>query len=380
MICYEMSSKRTDGRRHIKLALHEIHPDNTHYNINGITYLEKYTVANGNSIIGMPICAAFLDESEKAVPFDHGFTGIDGAMPLYEDSLQVGAAESWGIEDIEIDGEKKRVCYCEGYINEQRYPNFVKWLEEKQASGDQVFGSVEFVGVNDSGIVYDGGYKEKGRIPMEYRYSGYCILTVKPADNTAVMMEFNQIKKEEESEMDEKVLSLLIGAIKEAMSEKTERDMEMERKLNEVNAKCSEYEKNLAEKDKKIDEMNAKCEEYQAAISKKDEEINACKTDAEKNAAELTRLREQEKKTELNKALENYTDEEKGFAKNELDAFEKDPLNVEVNSIIDKINMEIGKKAKAKQVEINSKNDDIYDSMNDYDMDHELDFSNMVSI
>ena len=56
-----------DGRRRVKFALHEIYPDETRCNINGITYLEEYSRKNANSIIGMPLCAAFLDD-EKEVP------------------------------------------------------------------------------------------------------------------------------------------------------------------------------------------------------------------------------------------------------------------------------------------------------------------------
>ena len=34
------------GRRKVKLALHEIYPDRTQWNRNGITYLEQYTRDN----------------------------------------------------------------------------------------------------------------------------------------------------------------------------------------------------------------------------------------------------------------------------------------------------------------------------------------------
>lgn len=65
--------------------------------------------------------------------------------------------------------------------NEARYPKFVKWIEDKIADGITIRGSVEFVGTkeNDGEIIYDGGWKEQGRIPMIYDYSGYCILSVK---------------------------------------------------------------------------------------------------------------------------------------------------------------------------------------------------------
>ena len=40
-----------DGRRRVKFALHEIYPDETHCNANGITYLEEYSRKNADSII-----------------------------------------------------------------------------------------------------------------------------------------------------------------------------------------------------------------------------------------------------------------------------------------------------------------------------------------
>ena len=75
--CEISEAKRSDGRRRVKLVLHEIHQDRNHYNKNGISYNEQYVRNNADSIIGMPICATFLD-SEKDIPYDHGMTGQDG--------------------------------------------------------------------------------------------------------------------------------------------------------------------------------------------------------------------------------------------------------------------------------------------------------------
>ncbi|RGF93320.1 hypothetical protein DXA02_07560 [Ruminococcus sp. AM54-1NS] len=74
--CEISEAKRSDGRRRVKLVLHEIHQDRNHYNKNGISYNEQYVRDNADSIIGMPICATFLD-SEKDIPYDHGMTGQD---------------------------------------------------------------------------------------------------------------------------------------------------------------------------------------------------------------------------------------------------------------------------------------------------------------
>lgn len=41
------------GRRKLKIVLHEIYPDENHWNINGITYLEQYTRDNADTVKGM---------------------------------------------------------------------------------------------------------------------------------------------------------------------------------------------------------------------------------------------------------------------------------------------------------------------------------------
>lgn len=185
------------GRRKVKLILHEIHPDRQHWNRNGITYLEQYTRDNADSIKGMPLCAEFLDD-DKEVPYGHGLTGHIKNMPVFEDSVQVGAFEDWSIEDIEIDGKMRRCLCATGYINESRYPNFVRWLEKQLESGSQVYGSIEFSGTkdNDGEIIYDGGWKEQGRVPMIYDYIGHSLISITPADDAALLTAFDMMRGE----------------------------------------------------------------------------------------------------------------------------------------------------------------------------------------
>ncbi|WP_373217696.1 hypothetical protein [Ruminococcus sp. 5_1_39BFAA] len=181
------------GRRELKVALHEIYPDATQWNENGITYLEQYTRDNADSVKGMPLCAEFMD-SDKDVPYGHGLTGTKGNLPIFEDSEQVGAFEDWSIEDVEIDGVMKRCLCAKGYINEARYPKFVAWLEKEIQKGNTVYGSVEFCGTedNEGEIIYDGGWKEEGRVPMVYDYLGFAIISIRPADASAILIELNQ--------------------------------------------------------------------------------------------------------------------------------------------------------------------------------------------
>ena len=185
------------GRKKVKVVLHEIYPDRTHWNRNGITYLEQYTRDNADSVKGMPLCAEFLDD-DKEVPYGHGLTGQIRNMPVFEDSVQVGAFEDWSIEDVEIDGKMRRCLCAIGYINESRYPKFVEWLEKQLESGSPVYGSVEFSGTkdNDGEIIYDGGWKEQGRVPMVYDYIGHSIISIAPADDAALMLSFDMARDE----------------------------------------------------------------------------------------------------------------------------------------------------------------------------------------
>ena len=66
---YEISSEnKIAGRRPIKVVLHEIFPDNTRWQENGISWKEEYVQANLHSVVGMSIVAEFLTE-DRDVPY-----------------------------------------------------------------------------------------------------------------------------------------------------------------------------------------------------------------------------------------------------------------------------------------------------------------------
>lgn len=364
-----------NGRRKVKFALHEIYPDSTHWNRNGITYLEQYTRDNADSVKGMPLCAEFLDD-DKDVPYGHGLTGHIKNMPVFEDSVQVGSFEDWSIEDVEIDGEIHRCLCATGYINEGRYPKFVKWIEDQLANGKKLRGSVEFVGTkdNDGEIIYDGGWKEQGRIPMIYDYSGYCILSIKPSDPSAILIELNQFKNNlEDVEMNEELNKALSGfktdiinAFKDTRNvEVNEQVSNLESKVAELNSKVTELNATIEEKDKEIEELNKKCEEANAEVDKKDEEAKNKEDElnsviAEKDA-ELNTMKKERKVAELNQALSSFTDEEKKYAEAEINAFNEDPFSVEINSITTKIEAASYRKMREDQKTQNSEINSIKD-------------------
>lgn len=366
-----------NGRRRVKLILHEIYPDTTQWNRNGITYLEQYTRDNADSVKGMPLCAEFLDD-DKDIPYGHGLTGQINNMPVFEDSVQVGVCEDWSIEDIEIEGSIHRCLCATGYINEGRYPKFVKWIEDQLADGVTISGSVEFVGTkdNEGEIIYDGGWKEEGRIPMIYDYSGYCILSVKPSDPSAILIELNQFKDTnlEVIEMNEEMKNALsalessvISAFKETRNvEVNEQVTSLEAQVAELNAKIAELNIEIESKNAKIAELNQKCKDAEENACKKVEESECKVKEAEDNACkakkELNKLKKANKITELNQALSCFTEEEKSFAKDEIEAFNADPFSVEINSITEKIEAasyrKLREEQKARTVEVNSIKDE----------------------
>lgn len=367
------SKKAKGGRRYIKMALLTIHEAERETNLNGIHWKEEYILKNIETAQNMPICCEFTDES-KTIPLGHGFTEQivdenDNPLPVFTDSEVVGTIEKAQIETLNINGEDKKVLVGEGYLYNQRYPNFVKWLKNSMADGE-VKSSVEIVGTEDNNnvIVYEGESTKDYRIPMEFSFSGTAILSVKEADENAIVLEAaslnksNDNKRESEDEtMDEKTINLICDSVKNAVSETNSKNSEYETKIAELNA-------SIAEKDNQISELNA-------SIAEKDNQISELNAEKEKWVSEKTdyekalgEAKAKEKLAELNSAIEGFTEEQRAFAKDEIEAFKADPMNSEINSITDKIYREIGKTAleNAKVVETNSVDDttDIFGEIN----------------
>jgi uncharacterized coiled-coil protein SlyX len=225
--------------------------------------------------------------------------------------------------------------------------------------------SIELVGTeeNNNQIVYDGEATAEYRTPMIYSYSGTAILSVKEADENAVVLEAASLNKNnnvesEVNEMDEKTLGLIADAVKGAVTETNSKNAEYEAKITELN-------QTIADKDSKIAELNASVAEIQAAIDavKAEMEQKSRELDAaweEKAALEkaLGEAKAKERLGELNTAIAGFTDEQKGFAKDEIEKFNADPVNSEINSVVDAIYRGIGKQSMEKKnepvVEINS--------------------------
>lgn len=365
----EMGSRKTKGgRRYIKMALHTIHENEEDVQGNGLHWVEKYVLNNIDTAVNMPICVEFADDT-KTFPIGHGYTDQiqdenGNPMPIFENSEVVGTIEKAQIETITVNDSNVKVLVGEGYLFDQRYPNFVKWLKENMAT-NSIKSSIELVGTeeNNNQIVYDGEATAEYRTPMIYSYSGTAILSVKEADENAVVLEAASLNKNnnvesEVNEMDEKTLGLIADAVKGAVTETNSKNAEYEAKITELN-------QTIADKDSKIAELNASVAEIQAAIDsvKAEMEQKSRELDAaweEKAALEkaLGEAKAKERLGELNTAISGFTDEQKGFAKDEIEKFNADPVNSEINSVVDAIYRGIGKQSMEKKnepvVEINS--------------------------
>ena len=368
----EMGSKKTkSGRRYIKMALHTIHQNDEDVQDNGLHWVKKYVLNNIDTAVNMPICVEFTDDS-KTVPLGHGYTDQiedenGNPMPVFENSEVVGVIEKAQIETITVNDSEVEVLAGEGYLFDQRYPNFVKWLKSNMET-NTIKSSIELVGTeeNNNQIVYDGEVTAEHRTPMVYSYSGTAILSVKEADENAVVLEAASLNKNNKKEsevnvMDEKTLGLIADAVKGAVTETNAKNAEYEAKITELN-------QTIADKDSKIAELNASVEEVQSAlnavraeIEQKSNELDAAWEEKRALEVALGEAKAKERLGELNSAIAGFTEEQKNFAKDEIEKFNADPVNVEINTVIDAIYRGIGKQSVEKKeesvVEINSSAD-----------------------
>lgn len=355
---YEISSERTvAGRRPIKVVLHEIFPNTDSWQDNGISWNEQYTRDNLQSVVGMSIVAEFLTD-DRDIPYGHGMTDIRDNMPIFEDATMVGHFDKAYVDDVEIDGVTKRVLIAEGTLDEMRYPRFVAWLREHMAES-VVKGSVEIVGKpeNDGHIIYSGGWKEQGRVPQIYDYSGYAILGVKPADEAAIVMELNNKKQDdkEDCNMDEKLKNELMAVISGAISETNSKWDEYYANVQAKEAEIAQLHADIQSKEAEIAQLRADMEKYQADKA-------AAEAGLSEANAKIAAMEDEKAKAELNAALSPYTEEQRAVAQEDINAFNANPGSVEINSIIGKICTEMVRVAReaSKVAETNASNIDVF--------------------
>ena len=358
-ICELSESQARGGKRPIKMILHRIMDTPDDYQDNGISWKEEYVREAIKRIAPAEIIVDYLDKGMTADETEiagHGLIGQgvdhDGKpMPMFSTTSEVvGSITGAEVATVDIDGVPTKVLLAEGVLYEHRCPGLVDYLKREIPNGN-VMGSVEIVGTpeNNNVIVYEDGYKEHGRVPMQYEYSGYAILSgsVPPADASSRVLELNN---KEDGSMDETKLRGFVDEIK------TELHAVLDDKANLTN-EVNSLNESVAAKDAELNEANEK-------VAALESEVNQLKADAETKDAKIAELEQKvadfEKKNrvaELESALADYSEAEKAYAKDEIDAFKADPMNSEINSVVNKICVSIV--ADRKNKEHNDKNDEL---------------------
>lgn len=332
----------------------------TKYNKNGITFLEEYAKNALDSIKDMSITASFLDE-ERTLLSGHGMTDIQDGMPIFDQAEVIGHFTEGYIADVEINEETKR-CVCgNGYIDEMRYKALVSVIESELENGNTIDGSVEiFKSEGNDNICYKYGWKDKGRIPSEYIHSGYALLGIQPADSSAALLELNsQNNNKEEKEDMEFNMNEMKTIIQSTIIELNNKENELNTKISELNQTLLEKDSVIAEKDDKIVELNATVEQVQRTLDDLRKEQEGFWEERKALEEELGRLKAQARLAKLNSAIEKFSDEEKKFAEVEINSFNENPMDGDIQAIVSKIYAGIGEASKkaseeARNSEINS--------------------------
>jgi len=355
---FEEKKKGQNGRRKFKVILYKIFPDEcidaengvgTEYNINGITWIRQYCEKALDSIKGMFLRCEFLDDERTEIN-GHGMTDIVDDVPVFENATVIGTFTDGYIDEIEDEnGEKITVCIGVGEIDSSCYHNFCSKLDEDIANGIYPKGSVEIMRTEgNEGIVYLYGYKNKGRIPTEFIHSGYALLGVAPSDNTAQLVELNE--QEETSKMSVDEMKTLIETTVATYTNQ----------IAEINQCRADCEARIAELNQTVENITNEKNEIAAASAQIQAALGQCQKDLEDKHKEIETLWEERKALEsalgeakakerlgeLNAAIAEFTEEERAYAQDEIEAFNAAPIETEINSVVDKILIGIGKKAK----------------------------------
>ena len=197
----ELPEDKMAGRVKIRMSAHKIVDKQSFEtaNENGICWLEEYVQENIDTCIGIPYVVDWMYSKEEGIPSGHGNMKYTDDGEVVFEGESVGSVQNAFIEDIEIDGEIKKVLMTEGYIYEQRNKPLVEFLKKQKEKGNKIYGSIEINGKNGSkNIEYlDGNKNSDGtlkmdRVPVKYGYSGLSILYIDPpADRSSQIFEVN---------------------------------------------------------------------------------------------------------------------------------------------------------------------------------------------
>lgn len=353
MATFELSTKKyKNGRRPFTAILYELQPPEcvvedvgTKYNKNGITFLEEYCAEQLDSIKDMSVTVEFIDEDRTQI-CGHGMTGTQDGMPTFDNATVVGHFTEGFITDIEVNEEPKRVVAGKGYLDEMRYHAFVENLETELNNGNSIEGSVEiYKSEGNEAIVYKKGYLEKGRIPTQFIHSGWSMV-LNPADTTSTLVELNTKNNKEDKKIMEFDMNEVKAVIQSTITELNSKETEFNNKVAELNQSITEKDATISEQNEKIVELNATIEQVQKALKDLEDERETYWAEREALQKELGELKAKARLGELNSAIEGFSEDEKKFAEFEINAFNENPMDGNVDAIVNKIFAGIGQASK----------------------------------
>jgi uncharacterized coiled-coil protein SlyX len=189
----ELSAAQVSNRRNIKWAVCQLEIENG----NGCIFTETNTLNNIESAKNMLIYATFADD-DKSQYTDHGEEKQKDGTYSFPNTSIVGAATDAYICDLEVNGENGKYLVCEGFIQEDKVPNFVSELEYELNSDNPPRTSVEICAKNgNKAIEYEAGkWTRNNRKPTIFDFNGSAFV-LNPADKNAILLELNALNKEE---------------------------------------------------------------------------------------------------------------------------------------------------------------------------------------
>ena len=384
MRTFELSKRNTKtGRRKFKVILCEVFPESTidevnqvgtKYNRNGISWIDAYVRKQLDTIPGMFLRAEFLDEDRTEL-CGHGDTDIVDGMPTFENAVSIGIFTKGYIESVETEDGVREFCIGEGEIDALCYSNFVSKLAKDLSEDSPPYGSVEILKTDgNDAIVYKYGYVPEGRIPVDFQFSGYALLGVQPADDAAILVELNKNNGKEDHKMNETEIKALVtqtvNELSNYIAEINKCKDECAAQVNDANARADAATNEKNEALTNVEQIQAALKQCQDELQEAYNKIDQLYDEANALRKELATAQAKERINELNEQIKGFSEDEKGYAKEEIDSFTNDPINSEINSVVNKIWEGIGKKAKAdaqaQVAEQNSANevDDIFSEVN----------------
>lgn len=384
MRTFELSKRNTKtGRRKFKVILCEVFPESTidevnqvgtKYNRNGISWIDAYVRKQLDTIPGMFLRAEFLDEDRTEL-CGHGDTDIVDGMPTFENAVSIGIFTKGYIESVETEDGVREFCIGEGEIDALCYSNFVSKLAKDLSEDSPPYGSVEILKTDgNDAIVYKYGYVPEGRIPVDFQFSGYALLGVQPADDAAILVELNKNNGKEDHKMNETEIKALVtqtvNELSNYIAEINKCKDECAAQVNDANARADAATNEKNEALTNVEQIQAALKQCQDELQEAYNKIDQLYDEAKALRKELATAQAKERINELNEQIKGFSEDEKGYAKEEIDSFTNDPINSEINSVVNKIWEGIGKKAKAdaqaQVAEQNSANevDDIFSEVN----------------